>query len=173
MRQSTKGRNIDFYLTISAKTSPCQGFYFVVINPSFWQKRPVFLTPCVHFVLHMLVFNLPAVIQEESISVFLGRLIWAIDHPNDRQTFKLALVYVQTFHSRRQQTCFLCGSNWIFSLFWFLTKLVTEFSELFANLITSFSFMKVWKAALSLCAWVIASVSHCNVRKLNPSKIIK
>jgi len=35
--------------------------------------------------------------------------------------------------------------------------LITEFSDHFANLITSFSFVKVWRAALGLCAKVIDS----------------
>lgn len=53
-----------------------------------------------------------------------------------------------------------------FPLSSFLMVLITEFSDHFANLITSFSFVKVWIAALGLCAKVIASVPRCNTVSL-------
>lgn len=51
---------------------------------------------------------------------------------------------------------------WFFAKLLFLMVLVTEFSDHSANLIASFSFVKVWIAALGLCAKVIASVARCN-----------
>lgn len=76
-------------------------------------------------------------------------------------------------HSRRQYKLFLwpilgithCKYGF-FPLSSFLMVLITEFSDHFANLITSFSFVKVRIAALGLCAKVIASVPRCNTVSL-------
>ena len=73
--------------------------------------------------------------------------------------------------SRRLQSYFLWPVLGITHKYGFCQIIISygtghRISDHSANLITSFSFVKVWIAALGLCAKVIASVARCNTVSL-------